>query len=120
MNRTPSGMIYFFMCLLCRGVSGIGASMGLSYAIVGYFFPNRIASVVALLEVCTGIGLMTGPVLGGFLYQIGLEINYILLKLVTKKLFFFYQTKWISIAVFLYGWPSVCPVCSSIFSLSKP
>jgi MFS family permease len=76
MNRTPSGMIYFFMCLLCRGVSGIGASMGLSYAIVGYFFPNRIASVVALLEVCTGIGLMTGPVLGGFLYQIGLEINY--------------------------------------------
>lgn len=71
MNLCPSGMIYFVMCMLCRGVSGLGASMGLSYAIVGYFFPNKIASVVALLEVCTGIGLMVGPVLGGFLYQIG-------------------------------------------------
>jgi len=71
MNRCPGGYVYFMMCMICRGVSGLGASMGLSYAIVGYFFPNRIASVVALLEVCTGIGLMCGPVLGGFLYQIG-------------------------------------------------
>lgn len=71
MDMTPEGTVYFIMCLVCRGVSGFGASMGLSYAIVGYFFPNKIASVVALLEVCTGIGLMTGPVLGGFLYQIG-------------------------------------------------
>jgi len=71
MKQSPSGWTYFIMCLLCRSVSGIGASMGLTYAIVGYFFPNRIASFVALLEVCCGLGIMTGPVLGGFLYQIG-------------------------------------------------
>lgn len=71
MYLTPGGIVYFIMCLVCRGVSGLGAAMGLSYAIVGYFFPNKIASVVALLEVCTGIGLMVGPVLGGFLYQMG-------------------------------------------------
>lgn len=46
MNKCPGGLIYFIMCMVCRGVSGLGASMGLSYAIVGYFFPNRIASVV--------------------------------------------------------------------------
>lgn len=46
MNRCPGGYVYFMMCMICRGVSGLGASMGLSYAIVGYFFPNRIASVV--------------------------------------------------------------------------
>lgn len=71
MKQSPSGWTYFIMCLLCRSVSGVGASMGLTYAIVGYYFPDRIASFVALLEVCTGIGLMTGPVLGGFLYQLG-------------------------------------------------
>jgi len=35
MDKTPPGYLYFAMCMICRSVSGIGASMGLSYAIVG-------------------------------------------------------------------------------------
>jgi len=34
------------MAVLCRVVAATGASMGLSYALVGHYFPNRISSVV--------------------------------------------------------------------------
>jgi MFS family permease len=43
----------------------------LSYAIVGFLFPNKISSVVAILEVFNGLGLMLGPIIGGILYEIG-------------------------------------------------
>ena len=46
--------------------------MGLSYAIVAYYFPHKISSMVALLEVMNGLGLMIGPPIGGFLYELGL------------------------------------------------
>ena len=34
-NRSPSGYMYLITCLLCRGVTAVGSSMGLSYAVVG-------------------------------------------------------------------------------------
>ena len=43
----------------------------MSYAIVGFLFPDRISSVVAVLEVFNGLGLMLGPIIGGILYEIG-------------------------------------------------
>ena len=58
MDYCPPGNIYFVMAILCRCVAALGASMGLSYALVGFYFPNRISSIVALLEVFTGFGLM--------------------------------------------------------------
>ena len=60
------------MAIACRVVNAIGCSMGLSYAIVGYYFPNNISSMVAILEVINGLGAMIGPPIGGFLYQLGL------------------------------------------------
>lgn len=54
----PNGMIYFIMCIICRVVTAIGSSMGLSYAIVGSYFPNKVARIVAILEVFNGLGLM--------------------------------------------------------------
>lgn len=71
LDRSPGGMIYFITALLCRSVVGLGASMGISYAIVAYSFPNNVASVVAVLEFVSGIGFMAGPVIGGALFQIG-------------------------------------------------
>ena len=47
----PDGSIYFYMCILCRIVTGIGSSMGLSYAIVGYYFPTKISSIVVSIEI---------------------------------------------------------------------
>ena len=71
LDKLPNGMIYFLMSLLCRTITGVGASMGISYAIVAHSFPNNVASVVAALEFVSGIGFMTGPLLGGALFQLG-------------------------------------------------
>lgn len=71
LNRSPGGLTYFILCLASRVVGAFGSSMGLSYAIVGYLFPKNIASVVAVLEIFAGLGLMVGPVIGGSLYEIG-------------------------------------------------
>ena len=49
LNLCPDGLIYFIMCVLCRIITAIGSSMGLSYAIVGYYFPNKISSIVVSL-----------------------------------------------------------------------
>ena len=68
---SPNGWTYFILMVACRVVTAIGSSMGLSYAIVGYYFPNKISTMIALLEVMNGLGLMIGPPIGGFLFEIG-------------------------------------------------
>ena len=45
----PNGFIYFVMCIACRSITAVGSSMGLSYAIVGYYFPNNISKIVVSL-----------------------------------------------------------------------
>ena len=72
LDYCPKGLSYFLLAIACRVVNAIGCSMGLSYAIVGYYFPNNISSMVAFLEVINGLGAMIGPPVGGFLYQLGL------------------------------------------------
>lgn len=62
---------YLVMVLLVRGMTAVGCSMGLSFAIVGNFFPNNVSTIVAIIEMFSGFGLMIGPVIGGMLYQIG-------------------------------------------------
>ena len=57
LNRCPDGQIYFVMCMACRIVTALGGSMGQSFAIIGCFFPDRIASIVALVQVFNGLGL---------------------------------------------------------------
>ena len=59
------------MCMACRIVTALGGSMGQSFAIIGCFFPDRISSIVALIQVFNGLGLMIGPLLGGFLFEVG-------------------------------------------------
>ncbi|XP_054578064.1 MFS-type transporter SLC18B1 isoform X4 [Eptesicus fuscus] len=45
-----------------------------------YAFPNHVATVLGSLEIFSGLGLVLGPPLGGFLYQsFGYEVPFILL-----------------------------------------
>ena len=60
LDKCPSGDVYFVISVACRVVCAVGSSMGLSYAIVGYYFPNRISTIVALLETFNGLGMMIG------------------------------------------------------------
>lgn len=71
LKNCPNGTIYFVMCILCRCVTALGSAMGQSFAICSCYFPNRVSSIVALMQLFNGLGIMIGPPLGGFLYQFG-------------------------------------------------
>jgi hypothetical protein len=80
LDMCPNGLIYFIICIACRSVTGIGirivtnrhvkkrsvnsvqnnigSAMGMSFAIIGHYFPNKISTVVAWLEVINGMGMM--------------------------------------------------------------
>nr|XP_042118139.1 MFS-type transporter SLC18B1 isoform X4 [Peromyscus maniculatus bairdii] len=70
------------MCFLMRLVDaiGFGAAITASSSILAKAFPNNVATVLGGLEVFSGLGLLVGPPLGGFLYQsFGYEVPFILL-----------------------------------------
>jgi len=56
-----------------RVVEALGNSAFLTaaFTIVAAEFPNSIATTFACLETFFGLGLIVGPTLGGFLYQVG-------------------------------------------------
>lgn len=65
--------IFTTLCLVIRGFEALGASAfsTASYVFVVNTFPNNIGSVIGILETFVGLGMSTGPVLGGFLYSVG-------------------------------------------------
>lgn len=63
--------MYLSVALLTRAIAGIGVSMGASYGIAAIYFPKQISTVIAILELCNGLGLTLGPPLGGLMYQFG-------------------------------------------------
>lgn len=71
LDMCPDGFIYFAMCIICRCVTALGSAMGQSFAICSCYFPNKISSIVGLMQLFNGLGIMIGPPLGGFLYQMG-------------------------------------------------
>ncbi|KAJ8942876.1 hypothetical protein NQ314_009940 [Rhamnusium bicolor] len=58
-------------CILIRGFEALGASAfsTASYVFVVDTFPNNIGSVIGILETFVGLGMSTGPALGGTLYS---------------------------------------------------
>ncbi|XP_029413994.1 MFS-type transporter SLC18B1 isoform X2 [Nannospalax galili] len=82
LDQLPKGPIFIVMCFLVRIVDaiGFGAVITASSSILAKAFPNNVATVLGSLEVFSGLGLVLGPPLGGFLYQsFGYEVPFILL-----------------------------------------
>ncbi|XP_009869049.1 PREDICTED: MFS-type transporter SLC18B1 isoform X2 [Apaloderma vittatum] len=82
LDKVPSRLLFIVLCFLVRGMDAIGfaAAMTASFSILAKAFPNNIATVLGSLEIFTGLGLVLGPPLGGFLYQaFGYEIPFIAL-----------------------------------------
>ncbi|XP_071449260.1 MFS-type transporter SLC18B1-like [Hetaerina americana] len=50
---------------------GTSASVTASFTIIAIEFPETVATTFATLETFFGLGLIAGPSIGGFLYQIG-------------------------------------------------
>lgn len=82
LDRAPDGPVFIGLCFLVRAVDAVGfsAAMTSSFSILAKAFPNNIATVLGSLEIFTGLGLVLGPPIGGFLYQsFGYEIPFMVL-----------------------------------------
>ncbi|KAG3290277.1 solute carrier family 18 member B1, transcript variant X1 [Ictidomys tridecemlineatus] len=82
LDQVPDGPVFIAMCFLVRIMDALsfGAAITASSSILVKAFPNNIATVLGGLEVFSGLGLVLGPPLGGFLYQsFGYEVPFIFL-----------------------------------------
>ncbi|XP_076456668.1 MFS-type transporter SLC18B1-like isoform X2 [Babylonia areolata] len=68
-----AGDTFITLTFVLRSVMALGAAgfSTASFSLAAYSFPDQVSVVYAVLEVFTGVGYMLGPVLGGFLYDLG-------------------------------------------------
>lgn len=64
--------LFTSLCILIRGIEALGACAysTASYVYVVNSFPQSIGSVLGILETFVGLGMSTGPAIGGFLYSV--------------------------------------------------
>ncbi|XP_031957652.1 MFS-type transporter SLC18B1 isoform X4 [Corvus moneduloides] len=89
LDKVPSGPMFIGFCFLVRAMDAIGfaAAITASFSILAKAFPTNIATVLGSLEIFTGLGLVLGPPLGGFLYQsFGYEVPFITLGCIVLAL----------------------------------
>ncbi|XP_064147031.1 MFS-type transporter SLC18B1 isoform X2 [Loxodonta africana] len=82
LDKVPEGPIFIALCFLVRVADAISfaAAITASFSILVKAFPNNVATVLGSLEIFSGLGLVLGPPLGGFLYQsFGYEVPFIFL-----------------------------------------
>ncbi|KAG8510893.1 MFS-type transporter SLC18B1, partial [Galemys pyrenaicus] len=82
LDQVPDGPIFVAMCFVVRIADAISFSAAItaSFSILAKAFPNNVATVLGSLEIFSGLGLVLGPPLGGFLYQsFGYEVPFIFL-----------------------------------------
>ncbi|NWY63098.1 S18B1 protein, partial [Chionis minor] len=129
LDKVPSGPVFIALCFLVRAMDAVGfaAAMTASFSILAKAFPNNIATVLGSLEIFTGLGLVLGPPIGGFLYQsFGYEVPFIALGcivLILVPVNMYLLPKYDSIPSKESFWkliflPKVVLLCLAIFSLS--
>ncbi|XP_030830751.1 MFS-type transporter SLC18B1 isoform X2 [Strongylocentrotus purpuratus] len=96
--KSTSTFVIFCYVTRCTAAVGTAAGVTATYTIAAQTFPDHVAQTVGLMETFGGLGYMVGPVIGGFLYEVGGNDG----------------TKTGSITKFL-SIPSVWPVGLSIF-----
>uniref|UniRef100_A0A2K5YRC6 Solute carrier family 18 member B1 n=1 Tax=Mandrillus leucophaeus TaxID=9568 RepID=A0A2K5YRC6_MANLE len=82
LDRVPDGPVFIAMCFLVRVMDAVSfaAAVTASSSILAKAFPNNVATVLGSLETFSGLGLILGPPVGGFLYQsFGYEVPFIVL-----------------------------------------
>nr|XP_030868398.2 MFS-type transporter SLC18B1 isoform X2 [Gorilla gorilla gorilla] len=82
LDRVPDGPVFIAMCFLVRVMDAVSfaAAMTASSSILAKAFPNNVATVLGSLETFSGLGLILGPPVGGFLYQsFGYEVPFIVM-----------------------------------------
>ncbi|XP_038252200.1 MFS-type transporter SLC18B1 isoform X5 [Dermochelys coriacea] len=129
LDSAPDGPVFIGLCFLVRAMDAMGfaAAVTASFSILAKAFPNNIATVMGSLETFTGLGLVLGPPVGGFLYQsFGYEVPFIVLGcvvLILVPLNMYLLPKYDAIATKDSFWmlvtlPKVLFLCFTRFSLS--
>lgn len=65
--------LFISSAFIIRTIEALGnaAFLTASFAIIAKEFPNNVSVTFASLETFFGLGLIVGPMVGGFLYQLG-------------------------------------------------
>lgn len=73
LKKSPPGSVFLGLAIATRAVEGLGTAsfMTAVFSIVAAEFPRSLGSTYSLQQTAFGAGLVAGPALGGFLYQIG-------------------------------------------------
>lgn len=68
---TPTFAILF--SFLSRMLSGFGSACCTisSTAILSSDYPDQVSALIAMVSICSGIGVTLGPVIGSLLYSVG-------------------------------------------------
>lgn len=80
LDQVSDGTVFIVLCFITRCINAIGFSAAVtsSFAVSAKVFPDNIATVLGFMEIFTGLGLILGPPLGGWLYQsFGYEIPFV-------------------------------------------
>ncbi|MBN3310869.1 S18B1 protein, partial [Amia calva] len=130
LDKVPGTTNFIVLCFIIRSIDAIGfaAAMTSSFAIIANIFPNNIATVMGSLEIFTGLGLVLGPPMGGFLYQsFGYKIPFVTLGCLLLLMVPFNMLVLPSVEAFptndsfwrLFTHPKVVLICFIIFSISS-
>ena len=73
LDKAPNGKCFIILAFIIRVLEGIGAASFTtpSYTATAEEFPNDQATILSFLETSFGLGLIFGPTLGGWLYEVG-------------------------------------------------
>lgn len=73
LDKAPYGTWFISLAFIIRILEGVGAASFTtpSYTATAEEFPSDQATILSLLETSFGLGLICGPTLGGWLYEMG-------------------------------------------------
>ena len=65
--------LYAVMCFLCRVIEGFGNGClnSASSSIIAHDYADNMGSKMGLIQTFTGLGMLSGPILGSLLYNLG-------------------------------------------------
>mmetsp|Transcript_12793 Transcript_12793/g.21637 ORF Transcript_12793/g.21637 Transcript_12793/m.21637 type:complete len:269 (+) Transcript_12793:397-1203(+) len=66
-------LLYGILCFLCRVVEGFGNGClnSATSSIICTNYPDNMGNLIGLTQTFTGLGMLSGPVIGSFLYEAG-------------------------------------------------
>jgi len=73
LGQINDGKLFLGLSFVLRMIEACGNSAFLtgSFSAIAREFPDRVATMFALIELFFGIGMIVGPMIGGALYQVG-------------------------------------------------